>query len=40
MRVPGVSPDYVRSLQRNGMTRLPVDQLVRLRIPGFRLGER
>jgi hypothetical protein len=34
-RSDGVTPDYVRSLQRAGMAHLSADQLVRLRISGF-----
>jgi hypothetical protein len=31
----GVSADYVRRLEQNGMTRLSADQLVHLRLAGF-----
>jgi hypothetical protein len=36
----GVTPDYVASLQRAGMTHLTADQLVRLRLAGFDAGSR
>jgi hypothetical protein len=35
MRIHGVSPAFVRSLQVHGMKDLSADQLVRLRISGF-----
>jgi len=40
MRIHGVSPDYVRSLQSAGMARISPDQLVRLRLAGFRPSNR
>jgi hypothetical protein len=35
LRIHGVTPDYVQSLQRAGMSHLRADQLVRLRLAGF-----
>jgi hypothetical protein len=36
MRIHGVTPDYVRSLQESGISLPSAEQLVRLRISGFR----
>ena len=40
MRIHGVSPEYVASLQRAGMTHLSADELVRLRLAGFDASRR